>query len=200
MDKIIIISLIFLLSLSLNLKAQVASISGKARFEKSLTVAESVKVDLLDSVKTILKTVYTNKGGAYGFTKLPLGNYQVQATSQEGMLLLIRNIQLGLLEKLSLDLNIPEPCANQQSTNICPFCNSHKKVLKISPGRMVSKNFGGNISAMEKYEKKIRKRGYETYVTNEGEKIVISMYLETEKEKFLDFCHHWFCEKCKKIF
>jgi len=190
--------LIFILTQ--NLYGQDSSITGIAIYEKSLTTVDSLKVDLLDSLKTAIQTVYTDSQGVYRINEIASGKYNLHATLKNGKKYLYTGISIEEAEDITLDIEIQFACANQDKTNKCPYCSSTKKVLKINPGMVISYNFGDNKSAIKRYDRKRRKSKYETYVTEENEEVVISMSIKSEKEKFYDFCHHWFCKKCEKVY
>ncbi len=65
---------------------------------------------------------------------------------------------------------------------------------------LVSLNFGANRKAESKYWKKIKKNGYEITELMNGEKVVCSMYIDSEHEKFYDLFHKWFCTRCEIVF
>ena len=200
MNKGIIFSLSIYLFLTPILHAQNNAISGKAYIEKSMKVIDSVKVELLDAVGKNIKTVYTNKKGVYKISEINTGIYKLFASSHKSKPLMVSGILIDSSKNENIDLPLTNLCQESPKSNVCPFCNKKKKVLRISPGTVLSYNFGDDISSYKKHEKKIRKKGYETYLTNQGERIVISMRLEEAYEKFNSFCYHWFCEKCKKVF
>jgi len=194
------ITTLLMLFLSINLCGQFSSIYGQAIFEKKALPVDSLKINLIDSLDNVVKSVITDKKGIYKFNDLKSGMYKLYITKNEIRTHVVTGIVLDELEDLEIDLEISDPCENQYKTKKCPYCKSVKKILKISPGFILDYNFGGNISAANKYDRKIRKKGYETYVNSEGEKIVISMFIESEHEKFWDLCHNWFCKKCKRVF
>ena len=104
-----------------------------------------------------------------------------------------------ILEDLTQIQSI-EPCQNKNSNGRCPYCSSKRKVLKTSPGTIVSYNFGmDSIKYIKAWEKNVKK-GYETYTNTNGEIRVINVFIETENDKFWNPCNKWFCKRCKKIF
>jgi len=202
-----ILYLVFVLALIPDLNGQNSLITGKAIHQKSLLAVDSIKIDLLDSTELVLKTVYTDKRGRFEFKNLQAGEYALLSPPIEHFSTKITGILLNESDTIEIDIEIKDPCQNTYNTNICPFCNSSKKVLEISPGTVISYNFGNNLAAIKKYERKIRRQGYKSYfpyvddeISSERKEIIVAMFIESEREKFYDFCHHWFCKRCKKVF
>ncbi len=95
---------------------------------------------------------------------------------------------------------LPKPidCESDTSKALCPYCKSNRKVLPIKPGSMVTYNFK-HEKDIKRYERKIARQKYKLYNDN-GQIVVIGVWLPDEEEKFWNFQHCWFCQKCKKVF
>lgn len=200
MNKLVIFLLSSFLFCTPSIFGQTNTISGKCYFEKSLEVVDSLRIELLDSLGNKIKTVFSNKKGNYQISGIEPGTYQILASSQISEPLMFDGILVGAMDLENVDLQLTKSCKEPVPNSVCPYCKKKKKVLKVYPGNIVSLNFGENVSRLKRYEKKIRRKGFETFINQKGEEIVISVFLENEKEKFFSFCYHWFCKRCKKVF
>lgn len=90
-------------------------------------------------------------------------------------------------------------CKSDTTIALCPYCKSKRKVLPIEPGLIVNYNFGNNNKAINRYDRKRERQGYELY-NDSGKVVVIGVWIPNEKEKFWDFQHCFFCLKCEKVF
>ncbi len=198
--RITINVLILILAISLNLQGQNSAIKGKAVYETSEKAIDSLKIDLLDSLENVIKSVFTDSLGGYKFENLEPGVYNLFTESNGPFPYKVTNILLEESQEIKINIILRELCHKNNTNGICPYCMSSRKVLKISPGMVVSLNFGENKKAERRYYRKIQRKGYKTYRNKNGEEVVISMHIESEKDKFYDFCHYWFCKKCKKVF
>jgi hypothetical protein len=169
-------------------------------YKTSQQVADSIKIDLLDSLKSVINSTYTDSLGFYSFKNLETGEYNLFTEDNGPIPLMITKILVEESQDKTINFTVCEPCQNNSINGVCPHCNSSRKVLKIAQGTVVQPNFGRNKRAAKRYDKKNLRKGFRTYINDELEQVVINMYINTERDKFYDFCHHWFCVKCKKVF
>ena len=200
MKKEIIIVGLSILMHPFAIGAQYSSIYGKVSYELSLVPVDSVRIELLDSLDGVVKSVNSDVDGKYFFDNVKEGEYKLHIEIVGRMDHLFMGVRVDGVSNIEFDLKIKDPCQNEKYSRKCPYCGSIKRVLKISPGTIVSLNFGDNISAAKRHERKIRSKGYRTYVNEEGEEEVIAVRIPEEEEKFWDYCHDWFCTRCKKVF
>lgn len=191
---------ILLLSLSNIIIGQDATISGVVSFHSLEPESISFQVALIDTSANIIQTTQTNPNGNYQFSQLMPGTYEVHITKDNVIEQIVSEIAVNQSDQLKLDIILNDPCDDSHKPERCPYCTRSSKILKTSPGTIVSYNFGNNKKAADRFDKKIQKKGYETYVNEQGEEIVIAMYIKGQRKKFLDRCHRWFCKRCKKIF
>ncbi|MDA9773800.1 carboxypeptidase-like regulatory domain-containing protein [Saprospiraceae bacterium] len=200
--KIFVLILICFISL-VSLVAQDSSISGKATYQQSKVPLASLKISLLDSLESFVQSVVTDKLGNYIIEDIKPGKYSL-AVDKEAPIIRQAHIVNGIViigdQRLVCNLELTDPCTNLDYGSNCPYCASAQNVLKISPYTIVLYNFNKNKRAIKRYERKRRRKGYETYLYDNQEEIVINMFIDSEYEKFWDLCHSWFCEECKKVF
>ena len=198
--RITINVLIIILAISLNLQGQNSAIRGKAVYEINGKAVDSLKIDLLDSLENVVESGFTDSLGIYSFENIEPGVYSLYAENNGAFPQLVSNILVKDSQEINTYIILRTPCQKDTTKGICPYCRSSRKVLKTNPGMFLSLNFGENKKAEKRYYRKIQRKGYRTYKNKNGEEVVISMHIESEKDKFYDFCHHWFCKKCKKAF
>lgn len=199
---------------SIELFSQCPSIQGIINSKGDKKPIDSLKVNLLDSLNNIISSTYTDTTGFYAFDSLELGIYGV-SIDNNGMLKYagyqIIDIPINTNNIIPIDFEIEAyvPCPEDIHHGICPYCSKSKQVLAIEP-MIISYNFGRGTRAKrlaKKYDRKKFRKGYEVYnnkrmldIDEELKIVVISMFIESEIDKFYDGCHHWFCERCKKVF
>lgn len=190
--------LVFLANCSLSSQASI--IKGNVSYISSNEPLDSLKIYLLDSNFVNLDSVTLYSFGSYKFKNLERGIYKICTKFSAKQDQCISNILLDGKDEKIIDFRLKDPCLEDKSNGKCPYCESKRHVIPTSPGTIVQYNFGGDISKAEKAWEKVEKKGYETYINKEGEEMVIKVFIESEYEKFWDYCNHWFCKRCKKVF
>ena len=198
--RITINVLLLIFAFSFNLQGQNSAIKGKVVYETSHRPVDSLRVDLLDSLENVIRSINTDSLGNYWFGNIESGVYNLFVENNGSFPHKVINILAGKIQEVEINLTVKEPCKNSPNIGVCPYCLSSKNVLRISPGTVVSLNFGENKRAERRNYRRIIRKGYRTFTNDKLEEIVIQMYIESEKDKFYDFCHKWFCVKCKKVF
>lgn len=181
------------------LQAQVCSISGSFKFVESAAPIDSILIELYNSEGTLIQTTMSNEG-MYLFDDLEAGEYIIEHSNYDFGETRITNIVLRPNENLDVPIKVKDPCAEDTRKGVCQICNSRKHVLQIKPGMIVNSNYGGNERALKRLWNKHQRRGYVTHVMPTGEKVVRSIFIESEREKFYDPCYNWFCTKDKIVF
>lgn len=199
MKHSIVITYLLVAFSSTLLQAQLCSISGSLTFLKNAAPIDSMQLELYNSEEALIQTTMSI-AGMYSFGDLEPGEYIIQHSNYDLGVSRITSIVLRPGENLDIPIKVKDPCKEDTSEGVCQVCNSRKHVLKIKPGMIVNYNFGGNERALEKLWKKHQRLGYVTHVMPNGEKVVRSIFLESESEKFYDSCYNWFCTKNKIVF
>jgi hypothetical protein len=195
------VSIIVLIILSQNVFGQHSIIHGHISFKQSLEPVSKAKIELINPIELnrVLRTAYSSTEGDFYIDSIENGNYNLLITRYDVIGgAVISDVLINSDDTLQFSIEIKDPCVGEKSDGICSKCNSNKKVVSTSPSYIHNINFHNNKSA-EKYERKIRRRGFET-IEVEGKETVIQIFLINEDEEFLDFCNNWFCKKCKIVF
>lgn len=195
------LSIIVLIILTQNVFGQYSIIYGRVSFKKSQESVSKAKIELRNTIELnrVLRTVYSSDDGNFHIDSVENGKYNLLITHDDVIGgTVISDILINSDDSFQFFIEIKDPCIGENSDGTCSKCKSNKKVISTYPSYIHNINFRSNKFA-KKYERKIRRRGFETIVIEEKES-AIQVFIKNEDEKFLDFCNNWFCKKCKIVF
>jgi hypothetical protein len=161
-----------------------------------------IKVSIIDSIGTEILSMITSDSLKSCLSGIPFGQYIIELKHESYQTICLTGVIINESEYTFSNIFTlpPKPIDCNANTAIvnCPYCKSKKKVLPIKPGMVVNYTFRTEAD-IRRYDRKRDRQKYELYNDN-GQVVVIVVWLPNEHEKFWDFQHCWFCRKCKKVF
>jgi hypothetical protein len=185
-----------------NLMGQTGTICFNIIDSKTKTQVSEVRVFIMDSLGTeILSTTIVDSSECC-LSGMPTGRFNIELHHFNHQTVRIENVRLNVSgDTAVIKCALPPKaidCESDTTKALCPYCKSIRKVLPIKPGLIVHYNFA-HEKDIKRYDSKLARQKYELY-NDSGQVVVIGVWLPNEKEKFWDFQHCWFCQKCKKVF